>query len=132
MNHMLLTQWAALLIADATSSGAPAQTGVMALLNNPIVPMILMLPAVYFIMIRPAAKQNRAQQDFLKSLKKDDEVVTSSGIVGRIVTVSDHIVTIEIASGVRMRMVRSHVASRFVAQGASSASAAIESSAKSA
>lgn len=50
----------------------------------------------YFLMIRPQAKKQREQSDFIQSIQKGDEVVTSSGIIGKISKVDDDTVQIQI------------------------------------
>jgi preprotein translocase subunit YajC len=77
------------------------------------VPFVLMFGAMYFIMIRPMLKQNRTQQDMLKALKKDDEVVTSGGIYGKVQTIEDRLVVLEIANGVRIKILRSNIAGKW-------------------
>ena len=67
---------------------------------------------MYFVLIRPQGKQAKEQQALTASLKKGDEVVTSSGIIGRIHSVDDKIVTLEVASGTKLRLVKSFVQAR--------------------
>ena len=72
-------------------------------------PMLLMLAVVWFMMIRPQQKKAREHQEWLKSLKKGDEVVTQGGMVGRISGMSDTIVTLEVSEKVRIRVLRSSI-----------------------
>lgn len=82
--------------------------------NSPL-PMLfmfgLMFAIIYFIMIRPQQKQQKRHQDLLASLKKGDEVILSSGIVGRIFAIEDRFLTLEIgmADKIKMRVVRQAV-----------------------
>lgn len=68
---------------------------------------------MYFVLIRPQGKQAKDQQALIASLKKGDEVVTSSGIIGRIQAVDDKIVTLEVASGTKLRLVKSFIQARY-------------------
>lgn len=77
------------------------------------VPWLLMFAAMYFIMLRPMWKQNKQQQELLKSLKKDDEVVTSAGIYGKINAITDRVVTLEVASGVKIKILRSNISGKW-------------------
>ncbi len=73
-------------------------------------PMILVFVIFYFLMIRPQAKQKKKHQELVKNLKKGDEVVTTAGIHGKVVGVTDSIVTLEIAENVRIKLDRAQVA----------------------
>ena len=70
---------------------------------------------MYFVLIRPQQKQMKAQQTMLAALKKGDEVVTQGGMLGKVFAVTDKIVTLEVASGVRMRVLKSSIQSKTAA-----------------
>jgi preprotein translocase subunit YajC len=77
--------------------------------SNPMVNIgfIAVLVAImYFVMIRPQQKQAKAHKDLLSGLKKGDEVVTMGGILGKISVVSEQTVTVEVANGVRIRVLK--------------------------
>ena len=61
------------------------------------VPMILLVVVFYFILIRPQQRRARQQAELLKNLKSGDKVVTSSGIVGQVITVKDRTVSLRSA-----------------------------------
>jgi preprotein translocase subunit YajC len=67
---------------------------------------------LYFVMIRPQQKQMKEHRDLIAALKKGDEVVTQGGIFGKIYAVTDKVVTLEIANGVRVRILKSSVQGR--------------------
>jgi preprotein translocase subunit YajC len=73
------------------------------------VPMILIFVVFYFLLIRPQQKKARQLQDFLGNLKKGDEVVTTGGIYGKITGLTDTVVTLEIAEGMRIKVSRSAI-----------------------
>ncbi len=75
-----------------------------------MVPMIAIMFVFFFFIIRPKAKQQKAQQEFTAQLKRGDEVLTSSGIFGTIEGLTEKFVTLEVAQGVRIRVLRSTVA----------------------
>jgi preprotein translocase subunit YajC len=78
-------------------------------LGSPLIMMVLMIGVIYLMMIRPQQKKAREHQEWLRSLKKGDEVVTQGGIIGRISGMSDTIVTLEIQEKVRIRVLRSSI-----------------------
>ena len=81
---------------------------------------LLMIVGFYFLLIRPQRSRQRAQQALLSALEVGDDVMTSGGIFGTIVEIDDDegILTVEIAPGTRVRMVRNGIAQRFVEEDA--------------
>jgi preprotein translocase subunit YajC len=67
-------------------------------------PIILMFVVLYYLMIRPQQKKAKEHKALLEALAKGDEVVTSSGIAGRVTKVGDEFVTVEIAENTEIRM----------------------------
>jgi preprotein translocase subunit YajC len=67
-------------------------------------PIILMFVVLYFLMIRPQQKKAKEHRALLEALSKGDEVITNSGIGGRITKVGDEFVTVEIAENVQIQM----------------------------
>lgn len=74
-----------------------------------VVPIVFVFGVVYFLIIRPQAKAARDKQQYISQLKRGDEVVTESGILGKIEGLTDQFVTLEIASGVKIKVLRSKV-----------------------
>jgi preprotein translocase subunit YajC len=72
-------------------------------------PLILIFVVFYFLLIRPQQKKAKQHQEMLGKLKKNDEVMTSGGIYGRVVTLADHVVTLEVAPNVRIRVNRPQI-----------------------
>ena len=74
-------------------------------------PLLLMGVVFYFLLIRPQQRRARAQRELLSSVRVGDEVVTTAGVYGTITAIDDEtdIVTLEIAPGTRIRMVRAGV-----------------------
>jgi len=94
----------------APSSGQPLALFDQ-ILTSPILPIVLIFGVMYFLFIRPQTKKASQHQKMLAALKRNDEVVTTGGLIGRIAELSDKLVTLEIASGVRVRVERSQIAS---------------------
>jgi preprotein translocase subunit YajC len=76
-----------------------------------IVPLILMAAVFYFLLIRPMKKQEQERQAMAGNLKKNDEVLTNSGMYGTITDVSDtdDKITVKIADNVRVKMTKGSV-----------------------
>ena len=75
-----------------------------------MVPILLMFVIFYFLLIRPQQKQQKDHKAFLKSLDKNQEVVTTSGIHGTVVQVKDSTVILRVADNVRLEFEKSSVA----------------------
>jgi preprotein translocase subunit YajC len=77
-----------------------------------LIPLVLMFAIFYFLLIRPQQKKAKEQQTMLNELKRDDTVVTTGGIYGKITGVTDTIITLEIAPNVRIRVTKSSIAGK--------------------
>lgn len=72
-----------------------------------LIMMGLMLAVMYFLMIRPQQKKVKEHKALIAAIKRGDQVVTSGGIIGTVAKVrSDTEIDLEIADGVRVRVVR--------------------------
>ena len=71
-------------------------------------PLLVMGGIFYFLLIRPQQRRARAQRELLSSVEVGDEVVTTAGVFGLVTDIDDEddIVTVEIAPGTRVRMLR--------------------------
>ena len=76
---------------------------------TPFIPLILIFGIFYFLIIRPQQKKVKQTQTFQESLKRGDMIVTNSGIVGMVKTISDKLVTLEIDEGVCLKILRNQV-----------------------
>ncbi len=75
------------------------------------VPLILIFGIMYFLLIRPQQKKLKDHQAMVAALRRGDQVVTQGGIVGKVVKVKDDgEVEVEIADGVKVRVVQSTIA----------------------
>ena len=91
--------------AGAPGGSAPAQPG----FGGMLVPFLAMFAVVYLLMIRPQQKKLKEQQDMLGALKHGDEVLTASGILGKVTGIAEKVVTVEVADNVRVKMMKSQV-----------------------
>lgn len=86
-------------------AGSGATGGIMGFL-----PMILIIVVFYFFMIRPQMKKAKEHKKYIEELKVNDRVVTTAGIHGRIVEVSDTTFLVDVGSGVKIRFDKSAIA----------------------
>lgn len=73
------------------------------------VPFILMFGVLYLLVLRPQQKKIREQQDMIAALKQGDEVITASGILGKVRGITEKLVTLEIADNVKVRVLKSQI-----------------------
>src|SRR5712664_1426096 len=100
------TAWAQ---AAAPAAGQPSI--VEQLMTGPGPIMALVIAVMYFLVFRPQNKKAQEQAKLLSSLKRNDEVVTTGGIIGRIAEVGDKVIILEVAPNVRLRVERPQIAS---------------------
>lgn len=72
-------------------------------------PFIAIFVIFYFLIIRPQSKRLKEQEAFVSQLKRGEAVVTASGILGVIDGLTDQFVTLEIADGVKVKMLRKQI-----------------------
>ncbi len=93
------------LITSAAAAGAPGGSGSAFLVG--ILPWVLIFLIFYMLMIRPQQKRMKEHQAAIAAVKKGDEVITGGGIRGRVTKVSDDECEVEVAQGVKLRVVKS-------------------------
>ena len=91
----------------AYAQGVPGVGGPGPMLT--IFPFILIFAIMYFMVIRPQQKKAKDHQALLDKLKKNDEVMTSGGIYGKVVDLKETVVTLEVAPNVRIRVHRPQI-----------------------
>src|SRR5687767_3378091 len=72
-------------------------------------PLLLMFIVVFFFFIRPQAKKQKEQVKFLDALDKGEEVVTTSGIIGRINKIEGSIVTLAVSEKTFIRVTKGSI-----------------------
>ncbi|MFC4312955.1 preprotein translocase subunit YajC [Steroidobacter flavus] len=98
--------------AAAQAAGAPGQPSAL----MQFLPLVLIFVVFYFLLIRPQTKRAKEHRAMVAALGVGAEVVTSGGILGKIVEVSEQFVTLEIASGVNIKVQR-HAVSQELPKG---------------
>lgn len=73
---------------------------------NLIIMMIGFVAIMYFFMIRPQAQRAKQHKAMLAALKRNDTVVLSSGLIGKVTRIEETEVMLEIATGVNVRVVK--------------------------
>lgn len=106
------------MISEAWAQGAAATNSAPAIMN--FLPLLVIFGVFYFLIIRPQQQKAGEHQAMLTNLKRNDDVITAGGLHGKIIQLTDQIVTLEIAPNVRVRIDRPQIAT-LLSKGASTA-----------
>ena len=96
-----------LFINDAWAEVAPVGSAPPTLMS--FVPLILIFVIFWFLLIRPQMKRTKEHRKMVETLGKNDEIVTTGGLLGRIVELDESFVVLEIADGVQIKVQRNAV-----------------------
>jgi preprotein translocase subunit YajC len=84
----------------------PAQPSALEMM----LPFAFIFVIFYFLLIRPQSKRLKEHQKLIAELKRGDQVVTNGGILGVVDSINDSIVSLEIANGVRIKILKKQIA----------------------
>ncbi|QPQ54172.1 preprotein translocase subunit YajC [Allosphingosinicella flava] len=87
----------------ATTGAAPSGAGFIV----QVLPLVLIFVVFYFLLIRPQQKRMQQHRSMVEGVKKGDVAVTSGGLIGKVTKVDEAEIELEIASGVKVRVVKS-------------------------
>ena len=95
-----------LMMMQAAPAGGPGGVGA-ALIQ--FFPFIAVFVIFYLLMIRPQQRRVKEHQAAINAVKRGDEIVTGGGIRGKVTKVSDDEAEVEIAQGVKVRVIKSTI-----------------------
>jgi len=90
--------------ALAQTSGAAGSPSFMS-----FVPMIALFAIFYFLLIRPQQKRQKEHRNMVSELAKGDEVVTMGGLLGKITSVDDNFLTVQVAKDTEVKVQKASV-----------------------
>jgi preprotein translocase subunit YajC len=99
-----------LFITDAFAQTAGGTGDVTGNIFIQFLPIILIFVIMYFLILRPQQVKQRQHREMVANLRRGDTVVTSGGLIGKVAKVDENELQVEIAEGIRVRMVRGMVA----------------------
>ena len=99
-----------LAFAMGGPTGGASAGGMMAQFQG-MIPLVFMFAIFYFLLIRPQQKKAKEHRALLEALKKGDLVVTAGGMHGKVSSLDDQVVTLEIAPGVNVKINKGFIAS---------------------
>lgn len=89
------------------------QSGGEAMFN--FLPLILIMVVFYFFFIRPQTKKQKAQAGFIHELQKGDEVVTGSGIIGKINKIEGNVVHLQVDQKTYIKVFKNAISNEMTA-----------------
>ena len=96
--------------AYAQTTGAAADPGAGGILIQ-LAPFLLIFVLFYFLLIRPQQRKMKAHQEMLKKVGKGDTIVTTGGLIGKVVkVVDDSELHVEVGENVKVRVLRTGIA----------------------
>ena len=87
------------------ATGTAGAGGALGLFGG-ILPFILIFVIFYMLLIRPQQKKMKQHQEMIAAVKKNDVAVTGGGMIGKVTKVDESEVELEVAQGVRVRVVK--------------------------
>jgi preprotein translocase subunit YajC len=90
-----------LLAAAASPQSPPAWLQFM--------PLVAMGVVFWFLILRPQMKKQKDHQTKIEAIKKGDQVLTGGGIVGKVVRIDEHYADVEIAQGIKVKVLKSTI-----------------------
>ena len=106
---IVFAQEAKEVVKDAAAKGG-SDSPLGEIFRGPIFPLMLIFGAFYFLMIRPAQQREKKQrEEIFANLKKNDEVVTSSGFIAIVHSVVDDEVVIKLDENSKARILKSTI-----------------------
>jgi preprotein translocase subunit YajC len=95
-------------LAYAMGTPPPGGGGPASMLIQ-LVPIALVLGIFFFLVIRPQQRERRRREEMLAAIKKGDRVITSGGLIGTVVGVTERRVTLKFGDSVRVECLRSAI-----------------------
>ena len=77
-----------------------------------LAPLILIFVVFYFLLIMPQQKKAKQHKEMLNNIQKGDDVITSGGIHGKVVGVSDQVLTLDVGEKVKIKVSKEFIAHR--------------------
>lgn len=100
MSFLIQDAW-----ADAVPATAAAGNGFVSL-----IPLVLLFVVFYFLLIRPQNKRMKEHKQMIEALAKGDEIVTNGGLLGKVTSLGDNFIVIEIALNIEVKIQRQAIA----------------------
>lgn len=99
------------LLVSAAWAQAPGGAAAQPSMIEQLFPYLIIFGIFFFLVIRPQQRRSQSHKTFVEKMKRGDSVLTSGGILGTIEGLTDQFVTLQIADNVKIRVLKSQIAS---------------------
>jgi preprotein translocase subunit YajC len=99
-----------MFITEAFAQSAGGGGGSATSMLVQFMPIILIFVIMYFLILRPQQTKARQHREMVANLRRGDTVVTSGGLIGKVAKVDENELLVELAEGIRVKVVRGMVA----------------------
>ncbi len=106
------TQLLAQVLEPPPGGSSPAESPGGGILGSPLLFVVAMLLLMYALMIRPQQRRDKEHKTMLAAIERGDSIISSGGIHGKVTGIADDVLTVEIASNVRVKLNKSAVSVR--------------------
>jgi len=97
------------MISEAYAMAGQATGGQQGGGYEGIIMLVAMFAIFYFLLIRPQQKRAKQHKELVSNLKPGDQIVSAGGLHGKIAAVDENIVTLEVATGVKIKISRTAI-----------------------
>ena len=101
-----------LAFAMAGAPGGAGEAGGGMAAFQQFIPLIFMFAIFYFLLIRPQKKKALEHRMMLESIKRGDDIITASGVHGKVFAVENDLVLLDVADNVNIRITKSYIATK--------------------
>ena len=112
-----MIDWISWLAIVGLAPPGGGEEGPAGLMGSPIFLIVMIVVLFYFILYKPERARKQQREKMLKELQRGDEVITSGGIHGRITSLTDATITLEVAPNVRIKVGRQFVSGTSTKEG---------------
>ncbi|HVN72953.1 MAG TPA: preprotein translocase subunit YajC [Desulfomonilia bacterium] len=81
-----------------------------------VAPLVLIFIVFYFLLIMPQQKKAKEHKQMLESIEKGDDVITSGGIHGKVVGITDNVLTLDVGEKIKIKVSREFIAHKKTAE----------------
>ena len=106
LRHGILLFSAFFIVSPAFAQEAPAGPSLLSSLLFPVALLVIF----YFLLIRPQQRRQKQHRDMVDGVSRGDTIVTSGGLIAKVTKVADAELTVELADGIRVRVVKGMIA----------------------
>ncbi|HEY5080863.1 MAG TPA: preprotein translocase subunit YajC [Bauldia sp.] len=97
-----------MFVTEAFAQSGAAESGPNMLIQ--FAPILLIFVIMYFLVLRPQQTKSKLLREMLANLRRGDTVVTGGGFIGKVAKVDENEVQVELAEGIRVKVVRATIA----------------------